>query len=56
MLKVQNNLKVAKGLLADLSGMMSLESASGELVRAIKDFENNLFAGWVDDIKRNMQD
>ena len=56
MLKIQNNLKVAKGLLADLSGMMNLESASGEIIRAIKDFENNLFSTWVDEIKRAMQD
>ena len=52
MLKVQNNSKVAKGLLSDLSGMMHLESASNETVRAIKDFENNLFATWVAGIER----
>ena len=52
MLKIQNNLKVSKGLLADLSGMMNLESASNEIMRAIKDFENNLFSSWVDGIKR----
>jgi len=32
-------MKVAKGLLADLSNMMNLEQVSGEIVRAIKDFE-----------------
>ena len=52
MLKVQNNSKVAKGLLSDLSGMMHLESASNETVRAIKDFENNLFSTWVAGIER----
>ena len=55
MLKIQNNLKVAKGLLADLSSMNSLESASNEMMRAIKDFENNLFTTWVDDLNRAMQ-
>lgn len=56
MLKIQNNLKVSKGLLADLSGMMSLENASNEIMRAIKDFESNLFTTWVEGIKRSMQD
>ena len=54
MLKIQNNLKVAKGLLADLSSMNSLESASNEMIRSIKDFENNLFGQWVDEINRAM--
>ena len=52
MLKVQNNLKVSKGLLADLSGMMNLESASAEIIRAIKEFENNLFSDWQSNIER----
>lgn len=53
-LKIQNNLKVSKGLLSDLSGMGSLEQASGDITRAIDDFENNLFNEWVDGIKRAM--
>lgn len=35
--------------------MTSLEQASGEIIRAIDDFENNLFNEWVDGIKRAMQ-
>ena len=35
---------------------MNLEQASNDIMRAIKDFENNLFSGWVDGIKRAMQD
>lgn len=54
MLKIQNNIKVAKGLLADLSGMQNLESASNEIIRTIKDFENNLFNDWVTGIERAM--
>ena len=54
-LKIQNNLKVSNGLLADLSGMRNLESASKEIIGAIDDFENNLFTDWVEGIKRAMQ-
>ena len=56
MLKIQNNAKIAKGLLADLSNMNSLESASNEIIGTIRQFENNLFNTWVDGIKRAMQD
>lgn len=47
-------MQVSKKLLSDLSGMMNLQSASGEIIRAIKDYENNLFNAWVDAIKRAM--
>ena len=35
--------------------MVSLESASNDIVKAIDDFETNLFTEWVEGIKRAMQ-
>ncbi len=55
MLKVQNTLKVAKGLLADLSGMANLESSSNDMVRTIRDFENNLFNEWSTGIEHALE-
>ena len=38
---------MAKGLFGDLSGMNNLEQASNEMMRTVRDFENNLFNDWV---------
>ena len=42
-LKVQNNLKLSKGLFSDLGGMKRLEADSSDLCESIKEFETNLF-------------
>jgi dynein heavy chain 2 len=50
--KVQQNLKISGSLFKDLGGMQRLEAESNDLCRTIQAYEQNLFAEWVEGIKR----